>query len=362
MDCYFLKVKITEFTFNPNQETINNISELNEIQEQANDENNNNYEINSELTKSNELYVLQIINDKNNKKIPFSNYFTIPTLINIDKNNNILNNEDNFIDKDSLEISLYSNNSEKKLIDIDDDILIDENCIKQPKFAELSLGNFHIKLLFKLSCFEDLCIRENDIIFMTNNIPDDNLKEDNFNNLDENDSMNMKLIDEKINNEYKENDEEEEEDLVTKYHNILSSKQEENDIVYDESLFQEIAPINLNFDIYNDSPKKIKENNNSNLLNTNDSINEEDSPCGIYHNIKSIDFFDINVDIFEEEEKEDEEDKLDNYSNNNNKNDDLSNISENKNNVGTKIYKNNHIIIYKNIPLEKPKLKEIFTF
>ena len=258
MDCYFLKVKITEFTFNPNQETINNISELNEIQEQAYDENNNNYEINFELTKSNELYVLQIINDKNNKKIPFSNYFTIPTLINIDKNNNILNNEDNFIDKDSLEISLYSNNSEKKLIDIDDDILIDENCIKQPKFAELSLGNFHIKLLFKLSCFEDLCIRENDIIFMTNNIPDDNLKEDNFNNIDENDSINMQLIDEKINNEYKENDEEEEEDLVTKYHNILSSKPEENDIVYDESLFQEIAPINLNFDICNDSPKKLK--------------------------------------------------------------------------------------------------------
>ena len=361
MDCFFLKVKIAEFTFNANQETTNNISELNEIQEKVNEENNSNYEINFELTKSNELYVLQIINDNNNNKIPFSNYFTIPTLINIDKNNNISNNEDNFIDKDSLEISLYSNNSEKKLIDIDNDILIDINCINQPKFAELSLGNFHIKLLFKLSCFEDLCIRENDMIFMTNNISENNFKEDNYNNLDENNSMNMQLIDENNNNEYKENnDEEEEEDLVTKYHNILSSKPEEDDILYDESLFQEIAPINLNYDLGNDSPKKNKENNNSNLLNTNESINEEGSPCGIYHNIKSIDFFDINVDIFEEEEKEDEEDKIDNYYNNNDKNDDISNISENKNNnVGPKIYKNNHIIVYENVPLEKPKLKEI---
>ena len=360
MDCYFLKVKITEFAFNPNQETINNNLELNEISEQICDENNNNYEINFELTKSNELYVLQIINDNKNKKIPFTNYFTIPTLINIDKNNNISHNEGNFIDKDSLEISLYSNNNEKKLIDIDNDILIDVNCINQPKLAELSLGNFHIKLLFKLSCFEDLCIRENDMIFMTNNIlDDDNIKEDNYNNIDEINSINMQLINGNINNEYKENnDEEEEEDLVTKYHNILSNKPEEDDIIYDESLFQEIAPINLDFDIGNDSPKENKENNNSNLLTTNDIINDEGSPCGIYHNIKSIDFFDINVDIFEEEEKEDEEDKIDNYYNNN-KNDAISNISENKNNSKTKIYKNNHVIIYENVPLEKPKLKEI---
>ena len=77
MDCYFLKVKITEFTFNPIQETSNNISELKEIQGQAYDENNNNYEINFELTKSNELYVLQIINDNNNKKIPFSSLFQL---------------------------------------------------------------------------------------------------------------------------------------------------------------------------------------------------------------------------------------------------------------------------------------------
>lgn len=124
--------------------------------------------------------------------------------------------------------------------------------------------------------------------------------------------INSKEIEEEKNiNIYLKN--EEEEDLVTKYHNILSSKPEEDDILYDESLFQEIAPINLDYDLGNDSPKKNKENNNSNLLNTNESINEEGSPCGIYHNIKSIDFFDINVDIFEEEEKEDEEDKIDNF-------------------------------------------------
>lgn len=362
MDCYFLKVKITEFIFNPNQEAINNISELNEIQEQTYDENNNNYEINFELAKSNELYVLQIINDINNKKIPFSNYFTIPTLINIDKNK-LSNNEGNFINEDSLEISLYSNNNEKKLIDIDSDILIDLNCINQPKFAELSLGNFHIKLLFKLSCFEDLCIREKDMIYMTNNNSDDYFKEDNFNdnnNIDENNIINMQLIDENGNNESKENnEEEEEEDLVTKYHNILSSKQEEDDIVYDDSLFQEITPINLNLDVDNESPKENKENSNSNLSSPNDILNEEYSPYGMYHKIKSIDFFDINVDIFEEEEKEDEEDKIDNYYNCKDKNVNISNISENKNNSGIKIYKNNHIIVYENMPLEKPKLKEI---
>lgn len=210
MECYFLKIKITEFIFNQISENLKNNQESNESnqnKELIKNDNNINYEIQFDLMKSNERYTLKIINDNNGSKIPFSNYFTIPTSINIDKENNIdIFNLNNFIDDDSLEISLYTVNNEKKLVDIDNDVIIDNNCINQPKFAEINLGYFHIKLLFKLSLFEDLCIRENDMILMINNIDknnEDNINIDkkHINNLinDENINLNNNNDEKKIN-------------------------------------------------------------------------------------------------------------------------------------------------------------------
>ena len=335
MDCYFLKVKIIDFFFISKQENKDNNIELNN--EDDINTSNNNYEIDFELTKSNEKYTLKIINDNNDKKIPFTNYFTIPTSINIDNNDDIFGIENNYIEKDLLEVSLYINNNEKKLIDIDNDILIDENCKKQPKISELNLGNFHIKFLLKLSCFEDLCLRENDINLMLSKINNENI------NINKEEINGVNINDENINKgNDKENEVEiEEEDLVTKYHNILSNKpiDDEDEIIYDESLFQEIEPIDF---------QDISEIN----ISKKEDINNENIHCGIYRDINTNDFFDINVDIFEEEEIEDEEDILD--ENTNNQKEETSNL-----NTNYKIYKNTHLVLYENISLGKPKLKEI---
>ena len=333
MDSYFLKIKIIEFEYILNQENKDNNIEQNK--EENFNPNYNIYEIEFELTKSNEKYILKIINDNNGIIIPFTNYFTIPTSIKIDNNNNDILEIGNYIDKDSLEVSLYINNNEKKLIDIDSDILIDENCKEQPKISELSLGNFHIKFLFKLSRFEDLCLRENDINLMLSTISNENNKINQFEEID----------DDNINIDKDNGVEIEEEDLVTKYHNLLGNKKikvdDEDEVIYDESLFQEIDPI----DFENIVEKKSSEKESIN-------ITDNDKQCGIYRDIKTNDFFDINVDIFEEEENEDEEDIIE--ENANAKKDEASNSSNKYN-----LYKYTHLILYENISLGKPKLKEI---
>ena len=352
MDCYFLKIKITEFTLNSNinRQNIDNNQELDKKEELINDDNN--YEIEFELNKSNEKYILKIINDDNGNKNPISNYFILPTLIKIDKNNN----DNNLFDKDFLEVSLYLNNEEKKLIDIDSDILINDECISKPKLAELYLGVFDIKFLFKLSNFEELSVRQNDMIINIDNNESSNNIEDNFNNIENNNYENCENC-ENINNE-KEINEEEEEDLVTKYHNIFSNKPIEDDLIYEDSLFQEIEPIApIDFEIKN-SPEK-NENNNINELNINTNINintnkNDDTPTDIYHKVKTNDFFDINVDILEEEENEDDEDIMDNNLEKN----EITNINKNIKNK-YKIYNNTHLIAFENISLDKPKLKEI---
>ena len=58
MDCYFLKVKIIDFFFISKQENKDNNIELNN--EDDINTSNNNYEIDFELTKSNEKYTLKI--------------------------------------------------------------------------------------------------------------------------------------------------------------------------------------------------------------------------------------------------------------------------------------------------------------
>ena len=349
MDCYFLKVKITEFTFisTIKDDKKNNNIESNDNTELINNENYN-YEIEFELSKSNEKYILKLINDNNGNKIPLTNYFTLSTSIKIDKDNNdILNN---YIESDFLEISLYSNNGEKKLIDIDSDILIDNSCINQIKLAEIFLGNYHLIFSFKLSRFQDLCVREGDMNYIINNSEnkDNNIEENNINYNKEN---NFENGDNKENKE-----EEEEEDLVEKYHNLLGNKsKEEDDIIYDDELFQEIEPIDLEFN----KDKKSSENEKNDLDELkNDKI---ESPGEIYHDIKNINFFDINVDIFEEEEIEDDDEII----NDNEKGD--STILKNINNpndriIKYKIYKNTNLIIYENIILQKPKLKEIINY
>ena len=345
MDCYFLKIKITEFTLNSNIncQNIDNNQELDKKEEIINDDNN--YEIEFELNKSNEKYILKIINDDNGNKNPISNYFILPTLIKIDKNNN----DNNLLDKDFLEVSLYLNNEEKKLIDIDSDILINDECISKPKLAELYLGFFDIKFLFKLSNFEELSARQNDMIINIDNSESSNNIEDNFNNIENNNYENC----ENINNE-KEINEEEEEDLVTKYHNIFSNKPIEDDLIYEDSLFQEIEPIApIDFEMKN-SPEKNENNNNTNTnINTNTNKND-DTPSDIYHKVKINDFFDINVDILEEEENEDDDDIMDNNLEKN----EITNINKNIKNK-YKIYNNTHLIAFENISLDKPKLKEI---
>ena len=344
MDCYFLKVKITEFTFIENFENNKNRdnTETNNNTELINNDNNNNYEIEFELTKSNEKFILKLINDNNGNKIPVSKYFTLPTSINIDKDNNDISS--NYIESDLLEISLYSNNEEKKLVDIDNDILIDSTCINEVKYGDIYLGNYHLIFLFKLSLFEDLCVREGDMNYMAN------ISENKDNNIElENINYNENNLENVNNNK----DEEEEEDLVEKYHNLLGNKPIEDDIIYDDELFQEIEPIDLEFDkekINSENEKK----NNLNELKTD----KNDSPGEIYHDIKNINFFDINVDIFEEEEIEEDEENI----NDNEKGE--SNILKNKNDgkINYKIYKNTNLIMYENIILKKPKLKEIINY
>ena len=260
MDCYFLKFKITEFTYNSNSENKNkdNNIDINQNVNETEDtkDNNTNYEIEFDLTKSYEKYELKIINDNKGKITPLSYYFTLPTsiCINKDNNNNDILKINNYIEKDFLEISLYSSNGtkedDKKLIDINDNILIDNTCLTQPKFAEIYLGNFHFKFLYKLSFFEDLCIREKDMYLMidkndnnnNNENNDDNDIEDNYNNIEGKDN---------------ENDEvEEEEDLVTKYHNLLGNKPVTDDIVYEDDLFNEIELIDFEEDKEKKSPEK----------------------------------------------------------------------------------------------------------
>ena len=363
MDCYFLKFKITEFDFNPNSQNIDNNENYINNEELTKNNPNINYEIVFELTKSNEIYTLKIINDNNGSKTPFTYYFTLPTLICINKNNNSdIFNINNYIEKDFLEISLYLENEEKKLIDINDNILIDNNCINKAKFADLYLGDFHFKFLFKLSKFEDLCIREKDMCLMIDGNHEDNDNiEDNCNNYNDehiNDNNDMDVN--STNKEKENNDEDEDEDLVTKYHNLLSNKPIEDDIIYDDSLFQEIEPIDFEFD--KEKISQIKEKENNSIEENNNNKNTDDSPTKIYHDIKSINFFDINADIFEEEENEDDEDIIED---NNNIKKDKSNIYVNKTNninkIHYKIYRNNHLILYENISLEKPKLKEIIN-
>ena len=385
MDCYFLKIKITEFTLNSNKNNLQNIDNNSELENNKDLINtNNNYEIEFELNKSNQKYTLKIINDNNGNKIPISNYFILPTIIKIDNNNNdIFKNDNSFIDKDFLEVSLYLNNEDKKLIDIDSDIVINNDCISKPKCAELYLGIFKLKFLFKLSCFEDLSIRQNDMILNIDNNENKN-NEDNFNNIyninneenynniennnnetnnNEVNNINHEIVnnennddennnDENNNNNNNNEEEEEEEDLVEKYHNLFSSKPIEDDLIYDEDLFQKIEPID--FEINNEKKTPENENEKMNELNINTCKND-DSQCDIYRQVKTIDFFDINVDILEEEENEDDE-----YDNNLEKKEIANiNINDDMNNNNFKIYNNTHLIIYENINLEKPKLTEI---
>ena len=143
MDCYFLKIKITEFIYKSNEESKYILYEWqkNQIKKENKEEK---YEIQFELKKSNEKYILEIINDEKGNKIPLSNYFTLITKININKN--AKENKEN-IKYDYLEILLYNKNKEKndlrKLIDIDQGKLIDENCINNNKSSMLNLGNFY---------------------------------------------------------------------------------------------------------------------------------------------------------------------------------------------------------------------------
>ena len=156
MDCYFLKIKITEFIYKSNEESKYILYECqkNQIKKENKEEK---YEIQFELKKSNEKYILEIINDEKGNRIPLSNYFTLITKININKNEK--ENKEN-IKYDYLEILLYSKNKEKddlrKLIDIDQGKLIDENCINNNKSSILNLGNFFIKYTYKLTKLEDL--------------------------------------------------------------------------------------------------------------------------------------------------------------------------------------------------------------
>ena len=92
----------------------------------------------------------------------------------------------------------------------------------------------------------------------------------------------------------------------------------------------------------------IKENLYENNI-TND-INSDIK----YHKINSDDFFDINVDIFEEEEKEEEDSNID-YTEKSEKNPfELAQEINPK-----KIYRVTHMSLYKKIHLEQPMLKEI---
>ena len=277
MDCYFLKIIITEFIYKSNEESEYNLYQWqkNQIKEENKEEQ---YEIQFELRKSNEKYVLKIINDEKGNKIPFSDYFTLITSININKNN-----KEN-IKYDYLEILLYSKNKEKedyrKLIDIDQGKLIDENCINTNKTAELNLGKFFIKFIYKLLKLEDLY------------------------NLDE---------------------KEKEKDL-----------NENNNILYKEI-----------------EPNIHKEVNSS-------------GKSGTFRKINSKDFFDINVDIFEEDENEEEE----NSNSNSNIEKDKDKEKEEKNPFEsayknkskknfTKIFRNTILSTYELIHLEQPILKDI---
>ena len=102
MDCYFLKIKITEFIYKSNEESKYILYEWqkNQIKKENKEEK---YEIQFELKKSNEKYILEIINDEKGNKIPLSNYFTLITKININKN--AKENKEN-IKYDYLEILL----------------------------------------------------------------------------------------------------------------------------------------------------------------------------------------------------------------------------------------------------------------
>ena len=291
MDCYFLKIKITEFIYNSNENSVNNFHEYQETETKTENKEEK-YEIEFELQKSGEKYILEIINDEKGNKVPFSNYFTL--LTNISVNKTIKEN----IEYDYLEILLYIKNGDKeenrKLIDIDKGKLIDEKCINAKKYYELNIGNFIIKFSYKLLKFEDLYnLEENE------NLADDNKLNEDIN------------INKESNN------------------NIREREDEKNDIIYDDHLFQEIEPIEKEGE--NCSDKK-----------------------GIYHEINSNDFFDINVDIFEEDENEEEEKEESNSSN------------EEKNPFEPafkrslkKVYRNTNLSSYELIHLEQPILKEI---
>ena len=272
MDCYFLKIKITEFTYKSNTYNINTFYEYSknvtkrEIEEEK-------YEIEFELKKCDEKYILEIINDNKGNKVLFSNYFTLSTKININNKNNI--------EYDYLEIMLYSKiGNNRKLIDIDKGKLIDENCINNKKLSVLNLGNFMIKYTYKLTKFEDLLNSEEKENLIENN----NILYENINCSEDNKKENVKD--------------------------------------YEDNLFEELDPI------INEEKNNLKKD--------------------IYHNMNSPDFFDINVDIFEEEETEEENEKGE------------KNPFESayKKNI-KKIYRNTHITPYEIIELEKPILKEI---
>jgi len=305
MDCYFLKIKITEFIYNSNGNIVDNIYEYKE-KETKTENKDEKYEIEFELQKSGENYILEIINDNKGNKIPFSNYFTL--LTNFKVNKNLKGN----IEYDYLEILLYIKNGDKennrKLIDIDKGKLIDEKCINTKKYYELNLGKFLIKFSYKLLKFEDLY------------------------NLEENEN----LLDNNFLNEYRRNNEdnnkekEYEKNIIEKYHDMLTNKKGGNDIIYDDCLFEEIEPI-----------EKDEENN------SNSSFKK-----GVYHKINSNDFFDINVDIFEEEENEEEEE-------NNSLNEEKNPFEPAFKNSFKKIYRNTNLSSYELIHLEQPILKEI---
>ena len=295
MDCYFLKIKITEFNYKSNGDWTNNLCDRLE-KEKKKENKEEKYEIQFELKKSKEKYLLEIINDDKGNKKPFTNHFTLLTNISVHKNIN-----ENKV-YDFLEIFLYKKNREKeknrKLIDIDKGKLIDENCIGIKKDYELNLGKFIIKLTYKLIEFKELNNLEEDENIIDNNILNDIVNHNEDNNKE-------RVMEKK--------------DLFEKYHNISPKQKEE--VIHDESFEQDIEPL-----------MKNEYNNSKN---------------GICHKINSNDFFDININVFEEDEEF--------YSQKEEKNPFESAFKK----IHKKIYRNTNISTYELIHLEQPILKEI---
>lgn len=283
MDYYFLKIKIIEFFEDLNENNINDESKPYKT-EPINENNDDNYEIEFELSKSKEKYILEIINDNNGNKILSSNYVTLST--------SIIN--------DLLKISLYyKKKDERKLIDINKDIIYDEKYMNRNIISELNLGPFFVKFSYMLNKIENLYNIEDIYLYSKKEVFDNDNKK-------------------------------EEKDLASKYDNIISTNNQTKDsIIYDDYLYEEKEQINDDTD--------IKENTNENI--------EVNVKSGIYNKIISSDFFDIdvNTDVSKEDEIENKEKNP------------FKIIKE----IAYKIYRNTNILSYEEISLEQEILKEI---